>query len=66
MMALYIRDIYTHIVGGPGSFNQQETFTIWHSSDSLSHYYGINALAENNMVNSTNINLKIKLFLWIH
>ena len=57
---VYPRYLYSYS-WGPGSFNQQETFTIWHSSDSLSHYYGINALAENNMVNSTNINFKNKI-----
>ena len=57
---VYPRYLYSYS-WGPGSFNQQETFTIWHSSDSLSHYYGINALSENNMVNSTNINFKNKI-----
>ena len=56
----YPRYLYSYS-WGPGSFNQQETFTIWHSSDSLSHYYGINALSENNMVNSTNINFRNKI-----
>ena len=57
---LYPRYLYSYS-WGPGSFNQQETFTIWHSSDSLSHYYGINALSEINMVNSTNINFRNKI-----
>ena len=61
---VYPRYLYSYS-WGPGSFNQQETFTIWHSSDSLSHYYGINALAENNMVNSTNINFKNKIVKFI-
>ena len=57
---LYPRYLYSYS-WGPGSFNQQETFTIWHSPDSLSHYYGINVLAEQNMVNPSNINFKNKI-----
>ncbi len=57
---VYPRYLYSYS-WGPGSFNQQETFTVWHSSDSLSHYYGVNTSAERNMINTSNINFKNKI-----
>ena len=57
---VYPRYLYSYS-WGPGSFNQQETFTIWHSSDSLSHYYGVNAFSEHNMINASNINFNNKI-----
>ena len=60
MMVLCPRYLYSYS-WGPGSFNQQETFTIWHSSDSLSHYYGVNAFSEHNMINASNINFNNKI-----